>query len=118
MKAILFTALLSACTPTLKHVNRVGMAVAAASLACDYGQTRWHAARGWNGFREANPMLGPTPSTLTVTGWFLSTAIVGGLFSLTLPERIRPILYSGITGRQLVSVVRNAEYTPVCGVDL
>ncbi|HUL03220.1 MAG TPA: hypothetical protein VLV16_08345 [Gemmatimonadales bacterium] len=63
-----------------------------ASLLIDAAQTRALARDGWQGFREANPILGPSPS---VRGINTYTAVVGlGMLGAAamVPAHVRPWL--------------------------
>lgn len=75
--------------------NSLDIALASAftaSLMIDAAQTRSLARDGWEGFREANPILGPAPSVRTINVY---TAVVGlGVLgaAAVVPPRVRPWL--------------------------
>lgn len=101
----------------LKHANRIALGLAAAALACDWGQTHSAAAGGWRGTYEGNPIMGPSPSAAEVG---LYMAGVGAAFVVVwqlLPPRLRPALAGGMLAVEAHTVVGNLETTPgLCGV--
>lgn len=101
----------------LRTVNRVGLAISMASLACDFGSTAWHANRRWVGYAEANPIIGPAPDMSGVVGWFALMMGATLMVHAVLPDEVKPAIYVGVTARETYSSVRNYTLgTPMCGV--
>lgn len=99
-----------------RRINRATFVAGIAGLACDYGQTRHAASQGWVEYSEANPIMGPTPSTGEVTAYFLGAALINTAVYLLTPERYRAIPQVGLTGVQAVAIRRNVESTgTLCG---
>jgi hypothetical protein len=102
---------------TLHHGNRIGIAAATLTLACDAGQTMYAMHDG--GYKEQNPMLGSTPSVTTVGIYFAATMVATGLAWWALPEKWRPALWGTVTGVELHAIAGNSiqpDPIPVCGV--
>ncbi len=79
-------------------------------LLVDAAQTRDLARRGWPGFREANPLLGPRPSVGQVNTYTVFAA--AGMLSAAAaaPPRLRPWLLGAALALEAVTVggsVRN-----------
>lgn len=117
LAAALLVLAATACSGSLRHVNRAGAVLATAALACDYGQTRSAAAAHWEGHYEANPVMGTNPSTSTVDMYFAATAVVVHLGAQLLPERIRPLAYAAVIGVQAHAIHNNLGTTQgLCGI--
>lgn len=106
----------------LGHVNRIGWGLASLSIACDWTQTRYHAANGWRDelgpLAESNPIIGGTPSTTTVDV-YMATAIAATVIAGSLlPSQLRPVLFGSIVVRQSIAIAHNiGEGTPgICGL--
>lgn len=110
MRAIAIALALSACTSAQRrYVNPMALAVSTAALACDFGQTRQAAARGWEGQHEANPIMGPTPSQTTVGLYFASAAALNAVAWWLTPERWRSAAPTGVVVLQANVVGRNLD---------
>lgn len=103
--------------------NRAAMVTAQALLACDYGQTLDASLRGWGTaedpfMREANPILGPTPSPTEVTVYAASVSTLLVAVYHALPERWRGLAPLATSAVQLYAVAGNAIVAPrpLCGV--
>ena len=80
-----------------------------ASLLMDAGQTRGLARGGWHEFREANPILGRSPSVARVNAY---TAVAGLTVlgaAAAVPARVRPWLLGAALLIESVAVARNAQ---------
>lgn len=105
----------TACS--FSRANKIGLGVVGATLVCDYGQTRWHAKRGWRGYQETNPILGTEPSVAKVTGYFLVTGLVVGAVYYILPFAYKTLYNVTITGFQAKAIYINTRQgTPLCGI--
>jgi len=79
-------------------------------LLVDAAQTRDLARRGWPGFREANPLLGPRPSVGQVNTYTVLAAASVLTAAAAAPPRIRPWLLGAALAVEAVTVggsVRN-----------
>lgn len=80
-----------------------------ATLLMDAGQTRGLARGGWDGFHEANPLLGSRPSVARVNVY---TAVAGLTVlgaAAALPRRVRPWFLGAAFVIEAVAVGRNAS---------
>ncbi len=111
---VILLSTLIACTP----VNRTVLATSTLTIACDWGQTRSYASRGWaGGYTEANPILGETPSAGQVDLYFASAIAINAALYFVLPKSIRAVVPTGVTVRQSVSVYNNHQIKPnFCGL--
>lgn len=112
-RAVLVSALLvsaGACT----HVNRATLLTSSALLACDWSQTRHAAAGGWEHYREANPVMGPTPTPRTVDTYFLSAAVLNTAIWYVLPESVRSVIPGIVSSVQAKTIVGNVPRTGWC----
>ncbi len=92
-----------------KYVDRTLLATSTTVIACDWGYTHRAAEGGWKGVREANPMLGPTPTVGAVNTYFIGViALNAAVWALT-PEKFRAILPMGITARGVYSLTGNSD---------
>jgi hypothetical protein len=112
-KSLLVVMALSGCVHNqaelARYIDTTLLATSTASIACDWGYTHKAAAAGWHGTREANPMLGPTPSTSEVNVYFVGMmALNAAVWALT-PAKIRGALPLAITVRQSSSIAGNSE---------
>lgn len=80
---VFFLALLaSGCTlRQRKMIHVTGMMLGEASIYCDYRMTKFASHGGkWDiGFKEQNPVLGPTPSVNTLKFWGATTMLATAL---------------------------------------
>ena len=79
-------------------------------LLVDAAQTRDLARRGWPGFREANPLLGPRPSIGQVNTYTALAAAATMTAAAAAPRRLRPWLLGAALAVEAVTVggsVRN-----------
>jgi len=79
-------------------------------LLVDAAQTRDLARRGWPGFREANPLLGPRPSVGQVNTYTALAAAATMTAAAAAPRRLRPWLLGAALAVEAVTVggsVRN-----------
>ena len=84
-----------ASVPARVSWSRRDMALAGAFtalLVVDAAQTRALASGGWQGFHEANPILGPAPSVRSINVYtaVVGLAVLGG--AAVVPVRARPWL--------------------------
>jgi hypothetical protein len=108
---------ISATGCTLCNVNRATLATSTLGLVCDWGQTRSKAAGGWRDQHEANPVLGETPSTRAVDGYFAGAIAANALLWWLLPHRIKSAVPVAVTAIQIDAVAENLETTDgVCGL--
>lgn len=115
---VLALALAAGCTgPLARHAGRITMGTAAIMTTCDWGQTHSAALTGWAGHGEANPIMGPAPSTNVVNA-YMAAAIVGTIvLGQILPERLRPYFYGAVTAVEVNTVVGNLSTTRgLCGL--
>jgi hypothetical protein len=112
----LVIALATGCSSyALHHGNRIGIAAATLTLACDAGQTLYAARSG--GYTETNPMLGKSPSETTIGIYFATTAVVTGVAWWALPEKWRPVLWGTVTAVELDAIRSNlSQDVPLCGL--
>jgi hypothetical protein len=110
--ALLMLTLSSACV----HAERTTLITSTVSIVCDYGQTVWHANRGWRHGMEENPIMGSAPSARFVTTYFVGALLVNGLAPLLLPKWARPVVHGAVTLKQAETVIGNARITPMCGL--
>src|SRR2546429_1819800 len=69
-------------------------------LLVDAAQTRDLARRGWPGFREANPLLGPRPSVGQVNTYTALAAAATMTAAAAAPRRLRPWLLGAALAAQ------------------
>ena len=92
--------------------TRTDIALAGAftvTLLMDASQTRGLARGGWQGFREANPLLGRTPSVGRINVY---TAVAGVTIlgaAAALPARVRPWFLRAAFVIEAFTVARNAQ---------
>jgi hypothetical protein len=104
---ILALLILSGC----HQYNRATLVTSNALIACDWGQTRSAAETGWShGLREANPILGPTPSVGQVDNYMAAALVGNAILWYVLPEKIKWIVPTVVTLTQ-ANVVRGNYYT-------
>jgi hypothetical protein len=80
-----------------------------AALLMDAGQTKGLARGGWATHREANPLLGPTPSVARINAY---TAVAGLTVlgaAAVLPARARPWFLGAAFVLEALTVARNAH---------
>jgi len=80
-----------------------------AALLMDAGQTKKLARGGWTTHREANPLLGPTPSVARINVY---TAVAGLTVlgaAAALPARVRPWFLGAAFVLEALTVARNAR---------
>lgn len=117
LSKILCVFALVACAHS-RAVDRATLVSSTLTIACDYGQTMYHARQGWpNGREELNPIMGPTPSTAVVTTYFVSAAVVNAVAPYVLPAWARSVVRGAVTARQAVAIEHNMQVgTPMCGL--
>lgn len=110
---VLAVVMLTGCSTA----GRVALVASTAALACDWAQTRGHAELGWGGYREMNPMLGSTPTTATVDGYFAVSAGLNALIWLAMPRRFKAIVPAMVTAVQVDTIRGNIRGgTHLCGL--
>jgi hypothetical protein len=102
-------ALIAACAPTWRRVDRATLVASTLSLPCDWGQTRGAAGAGWERSHERNPIMGGRPSTLTVDAYFAGAVAVNALAWAVLPARWRSLIPGVVIGSQAYAVALNAD---------
>lgn len=99
------------------HVDTAALIASTASLACDWGQTRSAADRGWASRIERNPILGPRPSTSQVDMYFGVTALLNVTLWTLLPKGWKSIVPAGVTAMEANTVYGNRDTTVAkCGL--
>lgn len=112
----LLVLLLSGCTAgQLRAVNYAGAAIATATIAIDWCQTRSAALEGWRGREEggmpASHVIGSQPGSGAVDLYFFgATVAVLGVAQL-LPARARPALYGLVAGAEFTTARGNLATT-------
>lgn len=91
------------------HADRVALATSTAALACDWGYTHAAAADGWRKFYEANPIMGPEPTTTEVSVYFASAITINAVVWALTPPTYRAALPAAVTARQTYSIAHNAH---------
>src|SRR5947209_15921746 len=78
-------------------------------LLVDAAQTRDLARRGWPGFREANPLLGPRPSVGQVNTYtaLAGLSVLGA--AAALPPKVRPWLLGAAIAVQAFTVAGSVQ---------
>lgn len=115
MRAALLALLTTGCANA--YVNSGALAASTLAVACDWGQTRWAASRGWTGGRwEGNPIMGPRPSASTVDMYFAFTALMNAAIWLVAPERARVVMPSAVVIAEGEQIRENMTRTPLCGL--
>lgn len=101
-----------------KTANNTLMGITGALLACDYGQTLYAAHDGWDKHKEHNPLLGTSPTTSTLTAYFMAIMTVGGVASAKAPEWLRSTIYTTVLIGQTTMVLGNHYLAdiPWCGL--
>lgn len=102
-----------------KMTNNVLMGITGALLVCDYGQTMYAVHDGWDKHKEHNPLLGKSPTTSTLTAYFLAIMAVGGAASAKAPEWLRSTIYTTVFIGQTTMVLGNHYLAdiPWCGLE-
>jgi hypothetical protein len=80
-----------------------------ASLLMDAGQTRGLARGGWQGFREANPILGRSPSLGRINVYTAVAGLTVLSAAAVVPARVRPWLLGAALVVESLAVARNAQ---------
>lgn len=101
------------CTSCVQ-ANRVGLAVAEMSIACDWRQTRGMADGGWYKSHEANPLLGRKPSVNEVDAYMMASMTLLAVIHTLLPKRWRAAAWLPIIAYQTHTIVTNAPTTGLC----
>lgn len=96
--------------------NHILFASSTVVLACDWGQTRSHAAGGWEGTQEMNPIMGTNPSPGRVDAMFATSATVNTALFAALPKRWAWVVPAVLTAAHSVAVVSNFDVAGVCGI--
>jgi hypothetical protein len=79
------------------------------SLLIDAAQTRALARQGWNGFREANPLLGEHPSVGRVNTYTALAGLTVLGAAAVMPPRVRPWLLGAALAVQAVTIRSSAQ---------
>lgn len=118
LKLIVLAALMGACSiSTSRHATRIGVGLAVASTVCDWGQTRSAASDGWRTHYEANPVMGPAPSTHAVDAYMAGAIVTTLAATYLLPERMRPYLLGAVTVAEVYTIAGNLDTTSgLCGI--
>lgn len=105
--------LATGCTAT----NRAMLVASTATVVCDWAQTRGRASADWVGYRETNPMLGTTPSVMTVDGYFAIVAGFNALIWLAMPERYKSVVPTALIAVQADAIQYNVSgRAGLCGL--
>jgi hypothetical protein len=104
----MLAAALSGCGYSLSAVNGAALGGSLATVACDWGQTRRLAARGWprDSF-EMNPMLGSHPRTTEVDLYFAAYLLTSYAIWKITPKEVRWAASAMIIGVQAEAIVQN-----------
>lgn len=81
----------------------------AAALWIDAGQTRGLAQRGWQGFYEANPLLGSHPSVGRINAYTAAVGVAVFGTAAALPKRLRPWFLGAALVVETLTVATNAR---------
>jgi hypothetical protein len=108
--------LLAGCS--LRTVNRATLAASTAALACDWSQTRAHAAAGWPDTHETNPIMGERPHPLSVDAYFATSVALNVAVWLAMPERWRSAAPTALLAVQGDAIAESAtkHHGTVCGL--
>lgn len=117
LKILILVVLASGCAGSLKHINRMGLALSTVTTTCDWGQTRSAASSGWRDHHEGNPIMGSAPSTGAVDAYMASVVVGTIALSYILPERVRPFLYGTVIAVEANTIRGNLDTTQgMCGI--
>ena len=107
--------LMTGCTNA--WVNRGALIASTAALACDWGQTRGQAARGWGDRMEQNPMLGAEPTTAAVDTYFVSALALNAMIWYLAPARASAVIPAAVVAVQADAIAGNVGMgTGMCGI--
>lgn len=114
-KLLMALALLTGCVAQMRPVNHVGLGIALAETACDWGQTSW--AMGAGGYTEENTTLGTHPSQFKLGAYMVGSMALTTVAWYLLPERLKPLAW-GIPLMREGNAVRSnmGEGAPLCGI--
>lgn len=94
-----------------RAIDTTALVVSTVSLAVDWQMTHAAAAQGWRGGygnrREANPIMGPHPTTGMVNTYFLSTIVMNAALWYVLPPRYRSVIPAAVIGVQANTIAGN-----------
>lgn len=111
---VLVVVVLAGCAAQMRSVNRVGLGIALAETACDWGQTSW--AMGAGGYTEENTSLGTHPSQFKLGTYMVGSMALTTAVWFLLPERVRPLAWGIPLVREGNAVRSNmGEGAPLCG---
>jgi hypothetical protein len=79
----------------------------AVALAIDAAQTRSLAQRGWQGYGETNPILGPRPSVGQVNTYTAAAAVTVLGVAAVAPPRVRPWLLGAALAVETLTIAGN-----------
>ncbi len=96
----------------LRRTNQVGAALMATAIACDWGQTHYAAATGWNNgeWFEENPVLGARPSTGRVHAYMTLLLLGSVLVGRALPDWLEPAFYGAMTALEVKAIINNYQW--------
>lgn len=110
---LLITMLLSGCVRTqndlARYVDTTLLVTSTTTIACDWGYTHKMADAGWGRYAEANPLLGPRPSTGEVNAYFVSMIALNAIAWVLTPPKYRAIVPLVVTVRQSYAISNNTE---------
>lgn len=90
------------------HAAQIGSLVASeAAIVADWQQTRCHAASGWRGTYEQNPLLGPAPSPHTVDLYMGGALVLNAALWYVLPKGWNTAAASVVAGFEAHTVITN-----------
>lgn len=99
------------------HMDVATLAASSLSLACDWGQTRSAADRGWVGHAEENAILGRRPTTMQVDMYFGVAALLNATLWAALPKGWRSAAPAALVGVEVDSIRHNIDTTSGhCGI--
>lgn len=79
------------------------------TLLLDAGQTRGLARGGWEGYSEANPLLGPHPSVGRINVYTAVAGLTVLGVAAAVPARARPWVLGAALAVEALTVARNAR---------
>lgn len=108
MRAVAVAALMVGALAACGRGPQIAALVASEALiAADWAQTRCHAANGWRGAYEQNPILGHAPSPGAVDVYMLGAAIGNLALWMVLPRGWNTAASTAVAGFELHTVNDN-----------
>lgn len=80
-----------------------------ASIAADWGQTRYIAAHPQTFHEEFNPLLGDHPSMRKTNAYFIGALVVNNGIMIALPKKYRPWYAGAVTVIETHFIVSNNQ---------